>query len=146
MSLQVKSRREATEALAYFNDFHDGFVESIGVKVTPESPLGFEFAAPVRYDVTVTLVHSNYEAAAGNGECPQRVELRLVRVREMNLGNMIAFDNMLQECLIDVDADGFISLDVGGDGMVTFVCAELTIEELRRGEPPGPVFAPTGRN
>jgi hypothetical protein len=129
MILQVRSSEEASEALSYFNHFHDGFVESMLVKVTPESQEGFGFALPVRYDVTLGFVHSNYAAADASGGRQQRIEMRLARVREMSVGNVIPVDNMLQECLIEVDANGGIHVDVGGDGLITFVSDALTIEE-----------------
>ncbi len=136
--LQVRSSEDASRALSYFNHFHDGFVESIAVKVIPENPEGFGFGLPVRHDVILGLVHSNYPDAEANGGRARRIEMRLTRVRRMNVGDMVAVDNMLQECLIEVDANGTIRLDVGGDGLITFVCDDLTIEELEdRSSEPG---------
>jgi hypothetical protein len=129
MIFKVRSSEDASKALTHFNRFHDGFVESMLVKVIPESQEGFGFALPVRHDVTLVLVHSNYAVAEERGGCQQRIELRLARVREMSIGNMIPVDNMLQECLIEVDANGRIRLDVGGDGLITFVSDALIIEE-----------------
>ena len=128
--LQVRSSEDASRALSYFNHFHDGFLELIAVKVIPENPQGFGFALPVRHDVTLGFVHSNYPAAEANGRRERRIEMRLARVRKMSVGDLVAVDNMLQECLIEVDANGTIRLDVGGDGLITFVCDALTIEEL----------------
>jgi hypothetical protein len=100
------------------------------VAVVPESPDGFGFALPVRHDLTLCLVHSNYPAARADGGRERRIEMRLARVRRMSVGDIVAADHMLQECLIEVDADGAIHLDVGGDGLITFLCESLTIEEL----------------
>ncbi len=131
MMLQVRSSEDVSRALSYFNHFHDGFLELIVVKVIPEGREGFGFALPVRHDVILGLVHSNYPAAQAIGGRAGRIEMRLSRVRRMSVGDLVAVDNMLQECLIKVDADGAIHLDVGGDGLITFVCDALTIEELR---------------
>jgi len=130
MIFQVRSSQEASEALSYFNHFHDGFVESILVKRVPESQEGFGFAFPVRHDVTLGFVHSNYAVAEAIGGGQQRIKMRLFWVREMCVGNMIPVDNMLQECIIEVDANGAIHLDVGGDGLITFVSDALTVEEM----------------
>ena len=137
MIFQVRSAEEASKALSYFNHFHDGFLESMLVKVIPESQEGFGFALPVRYDVTLGFAHSNYAAAHTRGSRQHRIEMCLVRVREMSVGNVIPVDNMLQVCLIEVDANGGIHLDVGGDGLITFVSDALTIEEKENwsGEP-----------
>lgn len=97
---------------------------------TQGSPEGFGFALPVRHDITLGFVHSNYAAAEANGGRQQRIEMRLARVREMSVGDMIPVDNMLQECLIKVDTNGCIHVDVGGDGLITFVSDALTIEEM----------------
>jgi hypothetical protein len=56
--------------------------------------------------------------------------MRLTGVKSLNVGDLVPVDNMLQECLIQVDAEGTVHLDVGGDGLVTFACEGLTIEEL----------------
>jgi len=126
---QVRSSEEASKALSYFNHFHDGFQVSMLVKVIPVNPGGFGFALPVRHDVTLGLVHLNYPAAEAGGGRQRPIEMHLAGVTGMSVGDMIAVDNMLQECLIEVDADGAIQLDVGGDGLITFVCDALTIEE-----------------
>lgn len=127
MKLQVRTPQEASEALSYFNHFHDGFVESILVQVIPESREGFGFALPVRYDVTLSFVHENYERAGHSGRGTQRIEMRLLRAKEIRIGNMVPVDNMIQECTIEVDASGDIQLDV--DGLLTFVAEALSIEE-----------------
>jgi hypothetical protein len=132
MTFKVRSSEDASKALSYFNHFHDGFVQSILINVIPESRDGFGFALPVRHDITLGLVHSNYAAAEASGGRLQRIEIRLGRVMEMRIGNVIPLDNMLQECLIDVDANGGIHLDVGGDGLITFVSDALTIEEMEK--------------
>lgn len=123
----VNSQDDAAKALAYFNHFHDGFLESIVVNVTPENPGGFGFAVPVRHDVTLGFVHSNYQAAQS---ARSRIEMRMHRVMQMSVGNIVAVDNMLQSCSIEVDESGAVHLDVDGDGLVTFVCDELVIKEL----------------
>lgn len=130
----VKSPEQAIEALSYFNQFHDGFLESMRVHVTPEGAEGFGFGLPVRHDVTLRFVHSNYPAAEAAQCCSQRIEMRLTQVKRMSVGDMIAVDNMLQECRIEFDADGVIRLDVGGDGLITFSCVALTIKELEDSE------------
>lgn len=127
---QVRSSQDASEALSYFNYFHDGFVESIRVRVIPENPEGFGFALSVRHDVTLGFVHSNYQGAEATAGRQRRIEMRLAGVRRMSIGDIVAVDNMLQECLLEVDANGAIRLDVGGDGLITFVCDALTIVEL----------------
>jgi hypothetical protein len=127
---QVNSAERALEALSYFNHFHDSFIESIYVKVSPEDPGGFGFSAPVRHDVTLLLMHSNYASAGTNGGPHQRISLRLSQVMEINIGNLIPLENMLQKCIIEADKDGAIRVDVGGDGLVKFVCKALVIEEM----------------
>jgi hypothetical protein len=134
--IQARSSKDASEALSYFNHSHDAFLESMLVNVIPENPEGFGFAIPVRHDVTLGRVHSNYPAAEADGDRKGRVELRLARVTRMLVGGMAAVDDMLQECIIAVDADGAVHLDVGGDGLITFGCDSLTIEELRASRQP----------
>jgi hypothetical protein len=129
MTFQVRSSEDSAAVLSYFNDFHDSFLESIVVRVFPESAEGFGFGLPVRHDVTLRFVHSNYPAAEESGDHQRRIEMRLALVRGLHVGDLIPVDNMLQECLIEVGANGIIRLDVGGDGLVTFFCDALTIEE-----------------
>ncbi len=126
----VRSSDDAAAVLSFFNGFHDAFVESVVVVARPESPGGFGFALPVRYDVTLSFVHSNYRAAEERGGREQRIEMRLFGVGRMKIGDIVAVDNMLQDCRIEVAANGTIEVDVGGDGLVTFECGSLAIEEM----------------
>ena len=125
----VRSSGDAARALAHFNHFHDAFLEAIAMRVVPESTEGFGFGLPVRHDVTLGFVHSNFSAAEADGSSERRIEMSLRRVTRMKLGDVVSADNMLQECLIEVDANGTIHLDVGGDGLITFECDALTIVE-----------------
>lgn len=142
MLFRVRSKEVAAEALSYFNHFHDGFLESILVEVIPETPEGFGFALSVRHDASLTFVHSNYPAAEANGRRQQRIKMRMTRVREMRLAYIIPADNMLQECLIEIDAKGAIHLDVGGDGLITFVSDALTIDEMEEPDREKPTSDP----
>jgi len=130
MRFRVKSTEDAAAATSYFNRFHDGFLESLMVKVVPEDPEGFGFGLPVRYEATLSFVHSNYAAARDRGARPQRIEMRLSGITRLNVGDIVPLDDMLQSCLLKVGANGAIHLDVGGDGLVTFDCEALTIEEM----------------
>ena len=101
----------------------------MSVRVVPESPDGFGFGQPVRYEATVKLVHSNYPAAKGRVPTQQRIQMTLGDITGLGVGDIVPLDDMLQSCLVEVAPDGAIHVDIGGDGLVTFVCKALTIEE-----------------
>lgn len=128
MQFDVKSSKDAADALSYFNRFHDSFVESITLNVMPEGPEGFGYGVPVHYSAVIVFVHGNYPATGKHASHQHRIEVRLVRVNSFQIGDVVPLDNMLQECLIEV-SNGTVHLDVGGDGMVTFDCDYLVVQD-----------------
>lgn len=133
MLFRVRSAKDAADALSYFNHFHDTFLESLTVSMIPEDSEGFGVGLPVRYEATLGFLHTNYPAAEEKRLRHQRVQMRLSGIRSLGIGDVVASDNMLQNCLLRVGEDGVIHVDVGGDGLVTFTCEILNIEELDSG-------------
>ena len=127
MRFDVRSIADAQEVLTYFNGFHDGFVRCIAIQVNPESAEGFGFAFPVRYDGLIQLEHNNYRAAEERGAISQIVVMRAGRIMSMRIGDLIAYDNMLQECSITIGDDGLIRVDI--DGLIHISCSALEISE-----------------
>ena len=96
------------------------------LEVVPDDPDGFGFGLPTSHSITIELAL----VADPADRRPRVVRLSASRVRGMSIGNVPEYDNMLQACTIDVDADGVVHLDVGGDGLLTVSCGGLKVEEI----------------
>ena len=129
MRFEVGSADSARDALTYFNYFHDSFLERIEVQISTEGHEQFGFAIPVRYDASIFLVHTNYNTFKSQGQCRPRVALSLSHISHMMIGDVVPLDNMLSECCISIREPGEVHLDVGGDGLVTFDCRLLVIDD-----------------
>ena len=127
---EVRNQGQAERVLEYFNHFHDGFLETLVVRVISQYEGGFEYGTPVRYEVDLQLVKHKHPARDDDGKEQGRIALRFGDVLGLNVGDFVPLDTMLQSSKLEVDDEGVIRFDLGGDSLVTFSSRSLTIEEL----------------
>ena len=125
MRFEVRTAHDAKKALEHFNHFHDGYLETLAVRVVSENPFGF--GEPLRYQVELQLVHDNFPACTRE---QQRIALRFRDVVGLRVNDFVPLDAKMQGSTIVVDAEGVLRFDLNGDSDVTFAARSLTIEEV----------------
>lgn len=127
MEYVVNNILQAHAALEYFNAFHDGFLKTVVVTITPTEGEEFSYGKPVRYDAKLDIVHTNY------GRVPRQkvkgvVSVWLNDLQGIAIGNIVAYDTMLGGAMVR-ENNGYLEFDLDSDSMVQFTCRTIRMSD-----------------
>ncbi len=85
MKFVVTTPNEAKAAMEHFNNFHDCFIKSLHLSMTPPEGRGFEYGVDLRYDCEVKLVRELHEFIGDGLNEFEEIELRMYDLSGMKL-------------------------------------------------------------